>query len=479
MIIALMSLALVGISAVQVYWIKWSLELDARKFDERVYTALKRVSDYIERFDIDRQEEEKFWKKANEFETGKIDEWKFSLKDSLNRTGSGGAMTWQKLKFQYEMLDRQRRINPPALEERIPQPKLLGELVDQQLKDLGINIGYNYGILDVGSQSFVIINGKYSVTLGSDVKASVQDVSRSLGSSKYNVVLFPADPDGPPGKLYIHFPNKRSWLWESVWEIILISGLMVFVILGCFSYTIYVIFRQKKLSEMKNDFINNMTHEFKTPIATISLATDSIVSPMIISDKAKISRFAKIIKQENSRMLNQVEKVLQMALIDKRDFQLNITDVDLHELIQNAVSNFALHIENRGGALETTLHATHSVIQGDSTHISNMIHNLLDNANKYSPDAPQIRITTQNVPNGIELTVSDKGIGLTKEAKKHIFDRFYRVHTGNLHDVKGFGLGLSYVKTMITAHNGQVDVKSEPNKGSSFILSFPLRQPNI
>lgn len=178
-------------------------------------------------------------------------------------------------------------------------------------------------------------------------------------------------------------------------------------------------------------------------------------------------------------MLNQVEKVLQMALIDKREFNLSVSDVNLHDVIQTAVGNFTLHVEGRGGNITMDLKAEKPEVQGDATHISNMIHNLLDNANKYSPDAPIINVRTENRGNGVRVIVSDKGVGLTKEAKKHIFEKFYRVHTGNLHDVKGFGLGLSYIKTMITAHNGHVDVKSEPGKGSSFILFFPFTQPNL
>lgn len=475
-----MSAALIGISAVQVYWIKWSLELDAKKFDERVYTGLKKVSEYIERFDLDRQEESRLFSTQRKFPSLDQNEFRLSMVDSLSKDkGAGSPMTWQRLKFQYEMLDRQRRINPPALEERIPSPQQLALFLKQQLEDLGIKLGYNYGILDNENESFVIINDKYSVTFGSDIKASVQDLSSSLGTSQYQVALFPTDPDGSPGKLLIHFPNRRSWLWESVWEIISISGLMVLLILLCFSYTIWVIFRQKKLSEIKNDFINNMTHEFKTPIATISLASDSISNPMVVGDPEKVNRFVNIIRQENKRMLNQVEKVLQMALIDKKDFQLSITEVDIHEIIGIAVRNFSLIVEKRGGEIILDLGADRHTIQGDPTHISNMIHNLLDNANKYSPDAPDITVSTRNVPNGIQVTVTDKGVGLSKEARKHIFERFYRVHTGNLHDVKGFGLGLSYVKSMITAHNGHVDVKSEPGKGSSFILNFPFTQPSL
>jgi len=250
------------------------------------------------------------------------------------------------------------------------------------------------------------------------------------------------------------------------------------IILFCFAYTINVIFRQKKLSEMKTDFINNMTHEFKTPIATISLAADSMTSPIITGSPEKVQRFANIIKQENVRMNNQVEKVLQMALIDKEDFQLKLTEVNLHDVIQNAIENIGLQVEKKDGRVSAHLESTKPLIQGDQTHISNVINNLLDNANKYSPEKPDISVHTRNVNGGVEIVVKDSGIGMSKEVRKHIFDKFYRVHTGNLHDVKGFGLGLSYVKAIMTAHRGQVDVRSELGKGSSFILHFPYKVEN-
>jgi two-component system, OmpR family, phosphate regulon sensor histidine kinase PhoR len=246
------------------------------------------------------------------------------------------------------------------------------------------------------------------------------------------------------------------------------------LILSCFVYTINIIWRQKKVSEMKTDFINNMTHEFKTPIATISLATDSIINPGILSNPEKVQRFVNIIKQENKRMNSQVEKVLQMALIDKRDFSLKLVPINLHEVIQAALENINLRVEKREGSAKAILNATTPIVEGDLTHVSNMINNLLDNAEKYSAERPEITILSRNVPNGVEITVQDKGIGMSKEARKQIFDKFYRVPTGNLHDVKGFGLGLSYVKAMMTAHKGQVEVKSELGKGSSFMLTFPF-----
>jgi len=227
---------------------------------------------------------------------------------------------------------------------------------------------------------------------------------------------------------------------------------------------------------MKTDFINNMTHEFKTPIATISLAADSIKSPIISGNVDKVNRFANIIKQENKRMLEQVEKVLQMAKFDRENLNLKFSEVNLHALVNQAVANISLQVVQKEGQVEAKLEASKFIIEADENHISNIIHNLLDNANKYTPQKPQIKVFTRDRAEGIELVIQDNGVGLSKEAQKHIFEKFYRVHTGNLHDVKGFGLGLSYVKALVTAHSGTVKVKSELGKGSSFILNLPYSQ---
>ncbi|HFC01180.1 MAG TPA: HAMP domain-containing histidine kinase, partial [Phaeodactylibacter sp.] len=212
---------------------------------------------------------------------------------------------------------------------------------------------------------------------------------------------------------------------------------------------------------------------FKTPIATISLATDAITSPKISGSPDKIKRFADIIRQENKRMNSQVEKVLQMALIDKREYKLKMAKVNLHDVINHAVQNSRLQVEKKEGKVSIDLNATNPFVFGDMTHISNIINNLLENANKYSPEKPEISVHTRNVKQGVEVIIEDKGIGMNKDALKHIFDKFYRVHTGNRHDVKGFGLGLSYVKALMDAHRGKIDVKSDLGKGSRFILTFP------
>ncbi|MCB0639517.1 MAG: HAMP domain-containing histidine kinase, partial [Lewinella sp.] len=298
----------------------------------------------------------------------------------------------------------------------------------------------------------------------------------NLKETPYRINLFGNTDQEAPAELRLHFPAKSDVLWSDLWLNFLGAFLCAAIILACFGYTIWVIFHQKKISEMKTDFINNMTHEFKTPIATISLAADSITSSRIAGDPNKVARFANIIKQENKRMNSQVEKVLQMAQIDKHEFKLRLSEVDLHEVITRAIENISLQVEQREGVAEAALLADNAIVEGDLTHISNMVNNLLDNANKYSPEKPHITVTTHTRPKGVEVQVSDQGMGMSKEARKHIFDSFYRVHTGDRHDVKGFGLGLSYVRAMITAHQGTVDVQSELGKGSTFTLFFPYKQ---
>ncbi len=358
------------------------------------------------------------------------------------------------------------------LEQRI-KLQHLDQVVKQELANRGIDTDFNYGVFSRDKKSFIIVDGHYVVE-----DAQPKEILpgyRTIYNSRYKVDLFPEDLPSP-GLLMIHFPARTSFVWRSLWMNFLGAIIFTSIILFCFAYTINVIFRQKKLSAMKTDFINNMTHEFKTPIATISLAADSITNPAVGGDYNKVSRFANIIKQENKRMNSQVEKVLQMALIDKRDFSLKLTDINLHDVIAHAIDNISLQVEKKDGAATAVLEASNPIIEGDVTHISNIINNLLDNANKYSPEQPDITVSTRNVPNGVEVAITDKGIGMNKEQRKHIFDKFYRVTAGNLHDVKGFGLGLSYVKALMTAHKGQIDVKSELDKGSSFILFFPFKQ---
>ena len=496
-IIGLMSAALIGIIVLQVYWINWSYQLSENQFSKDVFAALNRVVDKlqrVEKWEEDRevyniplegtaievdynQERDNLSMEASLAET--YDSIQKQLKNSYDHLSREQCQCPDCQQKQFEIWKKQERIrhrieyskymNPEAITERIDL-KILDEAIKNELKNRNINLDCNYGIYSRKEKSFVINDGHYVVHDSSP--QAYTPGWKNLYNSNYRVDLYPNEIKSP-GLLMIHFPGKIGLFWGSLWKTLLGSIIFTGLTLFCFAYTIQVIFFQKKVGEMKTDFINNMTHEFKTPIATISLAADSIISPMVSGNVEKVKRFASIIKQENKRMNSQVEKVLQMALLDKKDFNLKLTEINIHDVINLAVSNTSLQVEKKLGSIKAVLKAKKPIIQGDLTHITNIIHNLLDNANKYSPDEPDISVHTRDVTNGVEVIVEDHGMGMSKEAKKHIFDKFYRVHTGNRHDVKGFGLGLSYVKAMITAHNGQINVKTELGKGSKFIITFP------
>jgi len=236
--------------------------------------------------------------------------------------------------------------------------------------------------------------------------------------------------------------------------------------------------RQKKLSEIKNDFINNMTHEFKTPIATISLAVDAMRNPKVQSDGAKMTYFNSIIKEENQRMNRQVETILKSALMDRQEVQLNSKPLHVHQIITDVTDNFILRLQEKQGSLETQLDAQNDLIEGDEVHMSNLVNNLLDNAVKYSKENVPPKVILQTFSNNKKLIIriEDNGIGMSKETLKRIFEKFYRAHTGNIHNVKGFGLGLSYVKTVVEAHEGSIKADSTLGKGSCLTIELPLRK---
>lgn len=464
-IVSLMSLALIGIIIIQLYWIRESVAREEQAFGSSINLVLKRVQKNIE---------DKFGSNNDAYEFFKNNS-RTDVINPIDRSTSD-LSAFQKQKLQWELKSLQTTINPSMLLESI-NPKELDDLIKQEMVDQQLGARYEYGIFSNELEDFIIINGVYAAVIGEteDMSSSGATSNESLYDAEYQIQLFASEFD-VPGYLKLAILNKQGWIWSSVLPSLISSILFTGLILFCFSYTIYVILRQKKVGEMKTDFINNMTHEFKTPIATISLAADSINNPKILNNPEKVQRFSKIIKEENRRMLSQVEKVLQMALLDKKDFTLNISDINLNELVKSAVQNGNLQVQAKGGSVKAELTAKNAKIEGDETHISNIIYNLLDNAIKYTPEQPEIIISTKEKPNGIEFAVTDNGIGMTKDARKQIFDKFYRVHTGNLHDVKGFGLGLSYVKAIVTAHKGRIDVQSELGKGSKFTVFLPHKQ---
>ena len=257
----------------------------------------------------------------------------------------------------------------------------------------------------------------------------------------------------------------------------MIAGAIFFtlMIIAAFYVTVNALLRQKKLSEIKNDFINNMTHEFKTPLATISLAVDALRNEKVVQDREKSGYFTGIIKEENRRMNKQVETILQASLLDRQEQQLNLRSLHAHSVIQEAMENFQLQLEGKGGKSELQLNAKNDMIEADEVHFMNLITNLIDNAVKYSKENLLIRISTHSTARSLVIRIEDNGIGMSKETQRRIFEKFYRAHTGNLHNVKGFGLGLSYVKTIVEAQHGKIKVDSVLGKGTTFTLEFPLK----
>ncbi len=289
----------------------------------------------------------------------------------------------------------------------------------------------------------------------------------------YAVRLFPTEWFSTPAWLHVYFPTSQNFVHINTAWVLGSSLLFIGLVIFCSATAILIILRQKKLSEITHDFINNMTHELKTPISTVSLACEAMQDPDIRLMPSQIDRYLKIIQEENDRLGQQVEKVLQIAVLDKGEFQLNIEPIDLHAAITQAIKHISMQVENRGGTIKTQFNAKPAQIEADEGHLVNIILNLLDNANKYSPNTPRISIATYNNSKGVFIEIKDQGQGMGRETLKKIFDKFYRVPTGNLHNVKGFGLGLSYVKNMLDAHKGTIQVKSELFKGSTFTVFLP------
>ena len=327
----------------------------------------------------------------------------------------------------------------------------------------GVHTPYEFAIIKNG-----IVQG------GTFKKSQKSDFMKS----KYIVKLFPDNIIRQDLFLSVIFPEQTNYVLGSMIWILGGSLLFSLFILATFALSLFFIIRQKKISEMKSDFINNMTHEFKTPIATISLAADTITNPKVINDEVSIRHFIGMIKKENSRMNKKVETILQIASLDKKEIEFKYENVSLHTVIEHVLETIEIQVNQRNGKINLNLKAEEPNIFGDYEHLTNLVNILLDNAIKYSPDLPEITITTRNSEKGIILSVEDEGIGMTKAVQSKIFERFYRQNSGNVHDVKGFGLGLNYARSIIEAHKGSIRVFSEPGKGSRFEIFLPFNWDN-
>jgi len=344
--------------------------------------------------------------------------------------------------------------------------------LDNKEIEYSLNQSLAYTQIETPFEYAIIQDGK--VKEGTFKKAQKKDFLKS----RYMVRLFPDNIIRRDLVLSVIFPERANYVLGSMVWILGGSLLFSLFILATFALSLYFLIRQKKISEMKSDFINNMTHEFKTPIATISLAADTITNPKVINDETSIRHFIGMIKKENSRMNKKVETILQIASLDKKEIEFRFENVSMHTIIEHVVDTIDIQVQQRDGKISLSLDATDPIVYGDSEHLTNLVNNLLDNAIKYSPESPDIIIKTKNNEKGIILFVEDKGIGMTKAVQSKIFERFYRQSSGNVHDVKGFGLGLNYARAIIDAHRGNISVFSEPGKGSRFEIFIPFNWEN-
>ncbi len=357
-----------------------------------------------------------------------------------------------------KVIDQLNVLQFKPIERRIDSLKLDSSLA-RNFREAGIETPYAYGIIASRSDSLRLARPPHRAS--------------ELRDAEFRVNLFPMDIFAPRSQLVVYFPEQSGYVRWQVLPLMAATTLFMLVITGCFAYTVRTIVRQKRFAAVTVDFINNMTHEFKTPISTVALASEAILTPEVTGSPERVERFAKMIQEENLRMRRQVEKILQMAALEEKDFELTLTEVDMNDVAGRAVENMTLHVETRHGSIAADLQATNPLVRADALHMANIVHNLLDNANKYSPDTPNIVVSTRNDGTRLIISVKDNGLGIAPKDQKMIFDKFFRVSSGNIHDVKGFGIGLAYVKLMTTAQGGEIDLKSAAGQGTTVELSFP------
>jgi two-component system phosphate regulon sensor histidine kinase PhoR len=536
LIIGLMVLALSGLIVIQIYWINNAIDLERQRFESTVNQVLQNVVEMVERqevankvrtrFDaskqgkmfflgidslirksIDRKDTTTsglvFW---NEVSPGELQtEFRQLNQDGSiefvgeTRTDSGGTVEYKKLRKARQtngtpfFSDISSDLNPlerpkdPRLERLMKKsglvtdifrelfdlnvnngvedrvdPRLIDSLLHAEFKSAGINTPFEFGLYD-------FIHNKMFVD-------HPTDYTEQLMKTRFRVRLFPHDIFYHPDYLMIYFPEQNRYVFNSLWVMFASSGFFILIIIAIFFYTINTVIRQKKLSSIKNDFINNMTHELKTPISTISLACEALNDPDVNRSASMAANYTRMIQEENKRLGQLVENVLQSALLDKSDFELQISDVDMHAIIQKVLRSFEMLLNKRKVKLELKLNAGNPIIQGDAVHLTNVVFNLLDNAIKYTPETPEIFIETQNQGTAFTIAVTDNGIGISRDEQKRVFEKLYRVPTGNIHNVKGFGLGLSYVKVIVEKHHGHIRIESEPGMGSTFVVVLPNNQ---
>ena len=511
LLVVLMSLSLIGIIFVQGYWIKSTVEDKEEQFSNNAKQVLVKVSENIQNKEL-----ENFWYKFTDTDNSTIrlnekvlndyflleqeegrsarlsegipeDDHKISseflayaqdsiqfsdllrdrLTSILNKGNTQGAVlsSEEKLNRFMEMEEMEKDVLRSFILEytsRIPIHQRLSkaaveEFLKTELQNYNLNTAFEYAVYNNSLATKV-----HSDNFSPDYPAT------------YSVPLFVNNTGGSDYQLLVNFTGKKKVVLSSVTLMALLSIIFTLIIVIAYSSALSQLIKQRQISQIKTDFINNMTHEFKTPIATINLALDAIKNPKIISDPEKVNRYLQMIRYENKRMHAQVENVLQISKLEKNELDLKKERIQLHELVEEAMNHVELIVEDRNGYIKTHFGALKSSVLANQNHMTNVLVNVLDNAIKYSEDPPKIDIYSENVRNFIVLKIRDQGMGMNKLVQRKIFEKFYREHTGDIHNVKGHGLGLAYVKRILEDHHGTISVESEKGKGSTFIIKLPL-----
>ena len=516
LIVALMSFSLIGIVTVQVYWINNAVEAKRKQFKNDVKVSLIKVSEKVrenEYADFYRsikpyldttanisstqlrnfilQQIDTTGKQVFSYSSTTIEQTieipsEFLASDSLdlvfkritnredvanfNNISTNSDFTKNNTSQNFTTVKRsqesEKAFIKPAFDkfkssfpihQRVSN-RSLNLLLKEEFAKKGIDIDFKYGVYSEDGYLTNLKSGYY--TINKDNSTWYPLFVNDKGESKF--------------KLYVTFPDQQEHILADISNILLLSVFFIFIIIVAFSSSLYQLVRQKKISEIKTDFINNMTHEFKTPIATINLALDAIKNPRIINDNEKVKRYVKMIREENKRMHGQVENVLRISRLEKNQLEISKVAIDMNDIVEEAISHVDLLVKNQEGNITTHLHALQSEVLGNHLHLTNVIVNVLENALKYSESKPNIEVFTESSSKFFVVKIKDDGIGMSKNAQKYAFNKFYREHKGNIHNVKGHGLGLAYVKEIVENHEGTVFVQSEKGKGSTFTVKIPL-----
>jgi two-component system phosphate regulon sensor histidine kinase PhoR len=453
-----MTIAMISLIAVQMYWINSALSI---KNDELIRTASIALQSFA--LKLEKLEALQAIKSSKESQINNTDSvFQSSTSNQRYTTNNQKINKESKILASNDIAESYLiALKSEGIKQRISYYNI-HEIIQLEFSKLGILTPFYVGIIDTKNSNLVYV--EHSI------------YSDRLIQSMLYVQLFPHDILASNYRLSVIFPEIQAYILDSLSIFLLGSASCILLIMGIFSISISSLLKQKKLSKMKTDFIDNMTHEFQTPLATISLASEALRDQEILESELTRNRFLDAIHKENSRLSKHVDLILQIATLEDKSIPLILESVNIHEILELAIDKQLINIRNKGGKINAIFLANHPTIQGDSHHLFNVFTNLLDNACKFSKDFPDITIKTENTKLDILIQIIDKGIGIKKEDHKKIFDRFYRINTSNRHDVKGFGLGLSYVHSIVIMHKGSVSIQSHAKNGSTFSVKLPLEQ---